>query len=61
MINNNPKAKDISAKMLNKEYVVLDSDGKYRVNDMIIKLDLFTFRLEQSIYKDGISIVKSYS
>ena len=61
VINNNPKAKDISAKMLNKEYVVLDSDGKYRVNDMIIKLDLFTFRLEQSIYKDGISIVKSYS
>ena len=60
LINTNPKVKGISDKLLNKEYVVKDSDGRYKVNDMVIKLDLFTFRLEQSIYKDGISIAKGY-
>lgn len=28
---------------------------------MIVKLDLYTIKLEQSIYKNGISIVKHYN
>lgn len=28
---------------------------------MLVKLDLFTFRLEQSIYKDGIALRSAYN
>ena len=40
---------------------MMDEDGKYFINDMLIKLDLYTYKLEQSIYKNGISIMKNYN
>lgn len=60
LVNSSEKAKKSAEKFLNKEYVMIDEDGKYYINDMLIKLDLFTFKLEQSIYKNGISIMKHY-
>lgn len=47
--------------MLNRDYIMMDEDGKYFINDMLIKLDLYTYKLEQSIYKNGISIMKNYN
>lgn len=61
LVNSSEKAKKSAEKFLNKEYVMKDDEGRYFINDMLIKLDLFTFKLEQSIYKNGISIMKSYS
>lgn len=61
LVNSSDKAKKAAEKILNRDYIMIDKDGKYFVNDMLIKLDLFTFKLEQSIYKDGISIMKNYN
>lgn len=58
LVNTNPAH---SQKLFNAEYVKKDSNGKYYLDDMIVKLDLFTIKLEQSIYKNGISIVKHYN
>ena len=59
-VNQNPEAKDGAKKSLNEEYVYTDEDGLYKVNDMVAKLELYTFRLEQSIYKNGIALRKAY-
>ena len=59
-VNQNPEAKEGAVKTLNQEYVYTDSDGFYRVNDIIAKLELYTFKLEQSIYKNGIALRKAY-
>lgn len=61
MVNTNDKTKRAAEKLLNRDYVMMDEDGKYFVNDMLIKLDLYTYKLEQSIYKNGISIMKNYN
>lgn len=61
LVNSSDKARKSAEKFLNKEYVMKDDEGRYFINDMLIKLDLFTFKLEQSIYKNGISIMKSYN
>lgn len=59
-VNQNPEAKDGAKKSFNEEYVYTDEDGLYKVNDMVAKLELYTFRLEQSIYKNGIVLRKVY-
>ena len=59
-VNQNPEAKEGASKSLNEEYVYTDENGLYRVNDMIAKLELYTFRLEQSTYKNGIALRKAY-
>lgn len=59
-VNQNPEAKDGAKKSFNEEYVYTDEDGLYKVNDMVAKLELYTFRLEQSIYKNGIALRKVY-
>ena len=59
-VNQNPEAKEGASKSFNQEYVYTDEDGLYRVNDMVTKLELYTFRLEQSIYKNGIALRKAY-
>lgn len=56
--NNNPDA-DVS-KFFNAEYIIKDETGKYFIDEFLIKLELYTFKVEQSIYKNGISIVKNY-
>lgn len=61
LVNNDDKAKRAAEKLLNRDYIMMDEDGKYFINDMLIKLDLYTYKLEQSIYKNGISIMKNYN
>ena len=58
IVNDNPTNSD---RLFNQEYVKKDKDGKYYLDEMIVKLDLYTIKLEQSIYKNGISIVKHYN
>lgn len=58
--NQNPDAKKAAEKAFNKQYVYIDKDGLYKVNDIVAKLELYTFRLEQSIYKNGIALRKAY-
>lgn len=58
IVNDNPTNSD---RLFNQEYVKKDKDGKYYLDEMIVKLDLYTIKLEQSIYKKGISIVKHYN
>lgn len=58
--NSNPDAKEAAKKAFNEEYVYKDENGLYKVNDMVAKLELYTFRLEQSIYKNGIALRKAY-
>ncbi len=61
VVNNNPALKVGAEKSFNKDFIKKDDFGKYYLNDMLVKLDLFTIKLEQSIYKNGISIVKNYN
>ena len=61
LVNANDKIKSAAEKLLNRDYIMMDEDGRYFVNDMLIKLDLYTYKLEQSIYKNGISIMKNYN
>lgn len=61
LVNTDDKAKRAAEKLLNRDYIMMDEDGKYYINDMLIKLDLYTYKLEQSIYKNGISIMKNYN
>ena len=57
--NLNPEA-DVS-KFFNAEYISKDSTGRFYIDNLLIKLELYTFKIEQSIYKNGISIMKHYN
>ena len=56
----NTKAKNVAKKMINSEYIMHDENGAYILNDMVIKLDLMNYKIEQQIYKTGIQLKKSY-
>ena len=58
LINENPT---ITNRFLDKDYVKVNDEGKYYLNEMLINLDLYTVKLEQYIYKNGISIMKNYN
>lgn len=58
-INENEKAAKIASKMLNEAYIIKTGD-KYVLNDMLIKLELFNYNINQQIYKSGISLANSY-
>lgn len=49
------------ASIFNDSYIIKDEDGKYHLNDMLIKLELFNFRINQEIYRNGISLTKAYT
>lgn len=62
LINNaSDNAKSMAEKMINSEYIMKNPDGSYFLNDMIVKLDLYNFKLEQMIYKTGIALKKEYN
>lgn len=61
LINNaSDNAKKMAEKMINTEYIMKNENGEYFLNDMIVKLDLYTYKVEQLIYKSGIAIRKEY-
>ena len=46
---------------LNKWYMSYDSiNDKFILNDILPKLELYNYQVNQRIYKDGISVSKSY-
>lgn len=49
------------ADIFNDDYIVKDENGKYYLNDTLIKLELFNYSINQEIYKNGISITKAYN
>ena len=38
---------EIAEKMIKSEYIMKDENGKYLLNDMVVKLDLMNFKIEQ--------------
>lgn len=58
-INENEKAAKIATKMLNEAYIIKEGE-KYVLNDMLIKLELFNYNVNQQIYKNGISLASNY-
>ena len=59
--NSSKKAKSMAEKMLNSAYAVCDKEGNYFLNDMLVKLDLYNFKLEKVIYNDGIALRKEHN
>lgn len=60
VINNNPKAASMASKMINDSYIIKNGDT-YILNDMLIKLELFNYNINQQIYKSGISLASNYA
>ena len=62
LINNaSDNAKSMAEKMINSKYIIKNSDGKYVLRDMLVKLDLYLYKIEQVIYKSGIALRKTYN
>lgn len=57
----NTKAKNVAERIIKDEYIVKDDDGVYQLNDMLIKLDLMNYKIEQQIYKTGVTLRKAYN
>lgn len=47
--------------VFNDGYITKDDSGKLYLNDMLIKLELFNYRINQEIYRNGISLSKAYN
>ena len=66
---NSAKDKDVKENLranimqnLNKWYMSYDSiNDKFILNDILPKLELYNYQVNQRIYKDGISVSKGYS
>lgn len=61
LMNTDESVRMIGKKMINSQYIMEDKDGKFFLNDMLVKLDLFTYKIEQEIYSKGISLRKEYN
>ena len=59
-INEVDNGQGIAEKMIKSEYIMKDENGKYLLNDMVVKLDLMNFKIEQQIYKTGLQLKKNY-
>lgn len=59
LLNENDKAAKVAKKMLNEAYIIKTGDS-YILNDMLIKLELFNYNINQQIYKNGISLASNY-
>lgn len=54
ILNEDADAKKIADEMIKSEYIMKDENGSYFFNDMVVKLDLMNFKIEQQIYKTGV-------
>ena len=59
--NADEDAKNMVEQMIRNEYIMKDENGNYSLNDMLIKLDLFNYKIEQQIYKTGVQLQKNYN
>ena len=60
VINENEKAARMASRMINDAYIIKTDNG-YILNDLLIKLELFNYNINQQIYKNGISLASNYS
>lgn len=61
LLNTDEAARVAGKRMINSQYISEDENGKFFLNDMLVKLDLFTYKIEQVIYKSGIALRKEYN
>ena len=61
ILNEDADAKKMADEMIKSEYIMKDENGSYFFNDMVVKLDLMNFKIEQQIYKTGVQLQKSYN
>ena len=61
LMNVDESVRRIGERMINSQYVMKDKDGRFFLNDMLVKLDLFTYKIEQQIYSTGIALKKEYN
>ena len=59
-INSDEQTKRAAQKMLKDEYWMQDESGNYVLNDILIKLELMNYKIEEQIYKTGIQLQRSY-
>jgi len=52
---------DEITKLFDSDYVYRDENKQFKINDLIINLQLFTYKVEHEIYKSGISVKKHYN
>lgn len=60
LMNTNESIKAAGKRIINSEYITEDNSGKFFLNDMLVKLDLFVYKVEQIIYSTGIALKKEY-
>lgn len=56
----NTTGRQMAREMINSEYIMQDENGNYVLNDMVIRLDLMNYKIEQQIYRTGVQLKKSY-
>lgn len=61
LANTNEQAKKAAEKILNNNYIMQDENGNYLLNDMLVKLELFNYKIEEQIYKTGVQLKGSYN
>lgn len=61
LMNTNESIKAAGKRIINSEYIAEDESGKFFLNDMLVKLDLFTYKVEKLIYDTGIALRKEYN
>ena len=59
--NADEDAKNMVESIIKNEYILKDETGNYTLNDTLIKLKLFNYRIEQQIYKTGVQLRKNYN
>ena len=61
LLNNDESVRKAAEKIINSKYITENEDGKFYLNDMLVKLDLYIYKIEQVIYHNGIALRKEYS
>lgn len=61
LANEDEEAGIAANSVFNDGYITKDDSGKLYLNDMLIKLELFNYRINQEIYRNGISLSKAYN
>lgn len=54
------EAREMASRAFNSTYICKDEDGRYFINDTLIKLELYEYNIQQFIYKNGLSLRKAY-
>lgn len=61
LMNTDESVRKAGEKIINSKYIIKNRDGMYVLRDMLVKLDLYLYQIEQVIYKSGIALRKTYN